>query len=285
MVRFSIIGDMGSGNIYQYKVANSLKYIIDEFKSLFVCGLGDNIYDSGCICPDDKQFITKFEKPYSKISDNIKFFMCLGNHDYGKYMKIFNVDNSINQIIYSKLSQEKNKKWILPDKYYTFKKGNIQFYVLDTNIDRMTTPQIKKQLRYIKKKIRESKSKWNIVYGHHTWRSVGGHGNAEPILENFFKSIFNTGKIDLYMCGHDHSKQFILKKLPKNNSMHLMVCGTGGKNTDYFYNPDNLNENDSKLLHFSDTFGTAFINSNGNNLEIQFFNLKKPEFKYTIKKK
>tara|TARA_Y100001980_G_C14552646_1_gene337055 strand:- start:498 stop:1352 length:855 start_codon:yes stop_codon:yes gene_type:complete len=284
MVSFSIIGDMGSGNKQQYSVAKSLENIIKKYKSSFICGLGDNIYESGCICPDDEQFETKFEKPYKKIPNKIKFFMCLGNHDYGKFLGLFNVDNSINQIIYSYLSQDKNKKWILPDKYYTFKKGNIQFYVLDTNIDRMTDTQINKQLKFIKRKIKESKSKWNIVYGHHTWRSVGGHGNADPDLEKFFKSIFNTGKIDLYMCGHDHSKQFIYKKLPKNKSMYLLVCGTGGKDTDYIYNPNNLKKNDSKLLHFSDTLGTAFINSDNNSLNIKFFDLNKMEYNYTIQK-
>ena len=108
------------------------------------------------------------------------------------------------------------------------------------------------KLEVNKRKIKQSTSKWNIVYGHHTWRSVGGHGNADSDLEKFFNSIFNTGKIDLYMCGHDHSKQFIYKKLPKNKSMYLLVCGTGGKNTDYVYNPTNLKENDSELLYFSD---------------------------------
>lgn len=284
MVKFSIIGDMGSGSKYQYLVSKSLENIIKKYKSSFVCGLGDNIYEAGCICADDKQFETKFEKPYKKISNKIKFFMCLGNHDYGKYLGLFNIDNSINQIIYSYLSQEKNKKWILPDKYYTFKKGDIQFYVLDTNIDRMTQTEINKQLKFIKRKIKESTSKWNIVYGHHTWRSVGGHGNADSDLEKFFKSIFNTGKIDLYMCGHDHSKQFIYKKLPKNNFMYLLVCGTGGKNTDNVYDKNNLKKNDSELLYFSDTFGTAFIETKNDILNIKFFNLDNVEFKYIIKK-
>ena len=284
MVVFSIIGDMGSGTNFQYMVAKSLTNIIKNYSASFVCGLGDNIYNSGCTSPDDNQFETKFEKPYKKISDSIKFFMCLGNHDYGKYMGVFNIDNSINQIIYSKLSQEKNKKWILPDKYYTFKKGNTQFFVLDTNIDRLTLQQIKKQLKFIKTKINESTAKWNIVYGHHTWRSVGGHGNADSELESFFKSIFNSGKIDLYMCGHDHSKQFILKKLPKNNNMYMLVCGTGGKNTDYDFNPNNLDKKDAKLLHFSDTLGTALINTSSNKLNIKLFNLNKIEFEYNINK-
>ena len=83
MVCFSVIGDMGSGNKLQFKVAKSLTNIIKNNNCKFVCGLGDNIYDSGCNSPEDKQFITKFEIPYRNIPDNIKFFMCLGNHDYG----------------------------------------------------------------------------------------------------------------------------------------------------------------------------------------------------------
>ena len=33
-------------------------------------------------------------------------------------------------------------------------------------------------------KIKRSKCPWKIVYGHHTLRSVGGHGNAEPELRS-----------------------------------------------------------------------------------------------------
>lgn len=284
MVCFSVIGDMGSGNNQQFKVAKSLTNIIKNNNCKFVCGLGDNIYDSGCNSPEDKQFITKFEIPYRNIPDNIKFFMCLGNHDYGKYLGLINIDNSINQILYSYLSQEQNKKWILPDKYYTFKKGNINFFVLDTNIDRMTKKDIKKQINFMKKKIKESTSKWNIVYGHHTWRSVGGHGNADSELENFFNSIFKSGKIDLYMCGHDHSNQLIEKILPKNKKMYLIVSGTGGKNLDIFFNKNNMIKNDSKLEHFSKNPGTVMINSTNKTLDITFFNLNKPEYNKIIKK-
>lgn len=284
MVCFSVIGDMGSGNKLQLKVAKSLTNIIKNNNCKFVCGLGDNIYDSGCNSPEDKQFITKFETPYRNIPNNIKFFMCLGNHDYGKYLGLINIDNSINQILYSYLSQEQDKKWILPDKYYTFKKGNINFFVLDTNIDRMTKKDIKKQINFIKKKIKESTSKWNIVYGHHTWRSVGGHGNADSKLENFFNSIFKSGKIDLYMCGHDHSNQFIEKTLSKNNKMYLIVSGTGGKNLDIYFNENNMIENDSKLKHFSKNPGTVMINSTNKTLDITFYNLNKPEYNFIIKK-
>ena len=285
MVTFSVIGDMGSGETLQYKVSKSLNNIIKNNNSKFVCGLGDNIYDNGCNSVDDKQFIDKFEKPYKHIPDSIKFYMCLGNHDYGQFLKLFNIDNSNIQLLYSELSKKNNKKWVMPDKYYTFEKGNIKFYVLDTNFDRMTKYQINKQLKYIKDEIKKSKSKWNILYGHHTYRSVGGHGNADDDLETFLNSIFRMDKIDLYMCGHDHSKQLIIEKLPKNKYVHLLVCGTGGYGIDDYYNEDNLDENKSELLFYSKTPGTALISSTNTKLDITFYNLSKPEFNYSIIKK
>ena len=66
--------------------------------------------------------------------------------------------------------------------------------------------------------------------------------------------------------------------------MYLLVCGTGGKNTDYVHNTSNLKENDSELLHFSDTLGTAFIETKQNTLNIKFFNLDNEEKNLNIKK-
>ena len=90
MMGFYLLGDMGSGNQDQLAVANSLSEHIKKntITNLFVCGLGDNIYEEGCTSTDDVQFNEKFERPYKNISDNVKFYMCLGNHDYG--FDIFN---------------------------------------------------------------------------------------------------------------------------------------------------------------------------------------------------
>ena len=79
MVKFGIIGDMGTGGQNQYKIAESLKKLINEKQLSFVCGLGDNIYNCGANSLNDPQFITKFEKPYKIIPDKIKFYMLLHN--------------------------------------------------------------------------------------------------------------------------------------------------------------------------------------------------------------
>ena len=100
MIEFYILGDMGSGSKLQYDVSNALlEDGINQKKNTFVCGLGDNIYENGCYSLHDNQFYTKFEKPYEKISNEIKFFMCLHNHDYGYHNNGGSISHINNLII------------------------------------------------------------------------------------------------------------------------------------------------------------------------------------------
>ena len=80
------IGDFGTGTEMQYKVSKLMNKIINRKKTKFILGLGDNIYPVGVENVKDEQFITKFEDPYKNITDSIKFYHVLGNHDYyGNY--------------------------------------------------------------------------------------------------------------------------------------------------------------------------------------------------------
>lgn len=263
---FYILGDMGSGEESQMKVADALKKNIGN-KNTFVCGLGDNIYENGVVSVDDCQFMEKFEIPYQGISDSIPFYMCLGNHDYGySNLSLNPVKNAEVQIKYT----DKSKKWKLPSKYYNYKKGDIEFFVLDTNLDMMSLNQIKKQLNTMIKKLQQSKSKWKIVYGHHTWKSIAGHGNADDELEGFLRTLYNSCPFDLYMCGHDHNKQIIDLKMNDNDFVTLIVCGTGGKVYHDYINYNELDENCE--LHFiSNNLGFGKINALKNSLTVNFY--------------
>ena len=286
MNKFAILGDMGTGDDNQLRVAKSLKKLIDLENLQFVTGLGDNIYDCGATTVDDIQFVNKFEKPYSKIDNKIKFYMTLGNHDYGEhYCKCQVEDRELLQIKYGQLSQKNGKKWYMPSRYYTFKRGDIEFFALDANVDKQTRKEIDEQIRYMKPKIEKSTAKWKIAYGHQPWVSIGDHGNAPPKLHKFFNSLFGSGLIDIYMCGDDHNKQLIEKTLLKiNKKMILIVCGTGGRETDKPYNLENVDGENDDLQYFSSTYGIATIIENIDSLEIKFYdNNCKVEFKYLLK--
>ena len=271
-----IIGDFGTADKYQYKVAESMVDLIKDNDIKFICGLGDNIYEKGVRSVDDIKFKTHFEDPYKNI--NKKFYNCLGNHDYGKVFFNQVLPDYEYQIEYTK----KSDKWYLPKRYYYYTKNingvKVRFFVLDTNIDLMNDKEINDQLEYFLDKIRKSNADWNVLYGHHTYRSVSGHGNAEPLLEDFLNKLFSLNKINIYMCGHDHTKQHIIK-----DNLHLLVSGAGGKPYDYVTNLKNMD--DCKLNCLSKNLGVGVLKFKKNKADIEFYdddnNL---EYLYSIKK-
>tara|TARA_Y100000590_G_scaffold351997_1_gene404398 strand:+ start:3914 stop:4777 length:864 start_codon:yes stop_codon:yes gene_type:complete len=286
MICFYILGDMGSGEIYQLQVAIAMNEHIkkNKKKKVFICGLGDNIYEEGCRSINDKQFINKFEIPYKMIPNNIKFYMSIGNHDYGTS---YGKGNSLSQIRYGRRSEKENGKWILPSNYYDYQKkdkGNIvHFFVIDTNMDNLSDKEKKKQLRDMKRKIDKSNADWKIVYGHHTWKSVGGHGNANEELNNFLETLYHKTPFDLYMCGHEHNKQLINMKIDES-ILPLVVCGTGGKMYSEYINYENLNKTD-QLEFLSNNLGYAFVQTSKRIMELYFFDENNnQEFYYKIKK-
>lgn len=275
MESFYILGDMGSGNKDQISVASAMKeHIHNNSNNTYVCGLGDNIYEKGCSSLDDIQFITKFEDPYSDISNKIKFYMLLGNHDYGGS---YNVQTGLIdycpdiQVEYGIISQKKGMKWYMPDKYYTFSKGSVDFFVLDTNLD-MYSDNGEEQLNYFIKKIKKSKKKWKIVMGHHTWRSVGGHGNAEQAFESFMRRLLEKCSFDIYFCGHDHNKQVINLNM-FNKDVCLIVCGTGGKVYHDYTDYSNIIE-DSDFVFRSNNLGYGFCKLINGIMNITFYDDK-----------
>lgn len=283
MIEFYLLGDMGSGEEDQFIVAKSLTSHIknNKKKGLFVCGLGDNIYEEGCCSVDDKQFDEKFEIPYHDIDNNVKFYMCLGNHDYG-YDIFDKKGNSVNQIKYGIESQKKGKKWYMPSSYYTFQKGNIDFFVMDTNFNNLTKEEIENQLKYFIDKINGSKKKWKILIGHHTLRSVAGHGNAEPPMEDFFHRLLEHCSFDLYFCGHDHNKQVINTKINDKN-ITCIVCGTGGKTYHKEINLSNVEE--GELDFSSPNLGYGYCKEKKNSLEFDFFDgMNNLEYRYNFTK-
>ena len=273
-MKFIVSSDTGSGEKEQYLVADSMLRLTKRNPIDSILLLGDNIYEDGVSSIEDPQFKTKFEDPYRKI--NKKFYMCLGNHDYGNSYFTIGKGRENYQVQYSKFSD----KWHMPSKYYSFKRGPCEFFFLDTNFEFMNEMDIMKQYNEMLRKIKNSKSKWNIVCGHHTWRCVGGHGNAEKRHEIFMNDLLKQGaRIDLYMCGHDHCKNLILKKNPyRNQEIPVVVIGTGGKSyPKEFLNLDNMKKDESELLFHSPNLGSILLDASKQKLKLSFLNEKLEE--------
>ena len=265
MVRFIMVGDTGSGTEDQHRVAKAMLATIQRHKDMkAVCIVGDNIYEDGVTSVTDPQFQSKFEEPYAYI--DLPFYLCLGNHDYGNAH--FSDGRYKHQISYSKVSP----KWNMPSRYYKQSLGPCDLFFLDTNLVFMDPSEISHQMKTMRHLYRNSKNPWKILCGHHTWRSTGGHGNAEDAFETFLQELCQACRFDMYVCGHDHCQNHSVVTLPNGHQMHNVVIGTGGKRYD---EGPVLKENihkagDTKLHHASTRLGYTVVHANPQKLTISF---------------
>jgi hypothetical protein len=155
--------------------------------------LGDNIY--GSERPQD--FDKKFVRPYKVLLDSdIEFNAALGNHDdpNQRYFKPFNLGGN---------------------RYRTFKKGNVRFFVIDSNY---LDPE---QLKWLEKELSASGSDWKIAYFHHPMYTTARRG-PEVEVRAVLEPLFVKHGVDVVFTGHEH----IYERLnPQKGIYHFTVGG------------------------------------------------------------
>jgi len=196
-VRFAVIGDTGTGDRPQYEIGQKL----EEFRKLtsftFTIMLGDNIY--GSERPQD--FVKKFEAPYKATLDaGVKFYAALGNHDdpNQRFYKPFNMNG---------------------ERFYTFTRGNVEFFVLDSNyMDR-------KQLDWFERSIKDSKSDWKMAYFHHPLYSSGAAHGSEVDLRALLEPLFVKYSMDVVFAGHEH----FYERIKPQKGIYYFTAGGSAK--------------------------------------------------------
>lgn len=233
-VRFAAMGDTGKGNQGQKDVAAAVQAKCAASGCDFVQLLGDNIYDSGVTATTDPQWQAKFELPYMGIS--LPFYVVLGNHDYGGDGAGWEFAKGAIEVAYSAVST----KWKLPAPHYQRLVEHVHFLGLDTNL-LMYNREVDTQKAAVSSWLAASTGTWKIAFGHHPYLSNGAHGNAGnydglwwvPIAGGQgVKSFLDAnvcGKVDLYISGHDHSRQWLTGTC---KGTELAVSGAGASTTD-----------------------------------------------------
>ena len=278
VLKFVVLGDAGTGNRGQYRVAEAVKKHCDNKGCDFVLMLGDNIYQTGADSLDDTQFQTKFEIPYQHI--DLPFHMVLGNHDYGSGGAGLEVQKGKYQIAYT----NKSTKWKMPYHYYRYTINQTLFIGLDTQAQLLGVDE--HQRDKVSRWISDSNAQWKIAYGHHPYLSNGRHGNAGNYdgardvalvngqkIKEFSEDIW-CGKVDLYLSGHDHSRQWLQ---PTCSGTQLLVSGAGATVTGL---PGN------NLVKFQkNSLGFIYIVIQSNRLKADFIDVNGVvEFSDTISK-
>jgi hypothetical protein len=196
-LKFAVLGDNGSGDKGQYDVAAQMNAVHQLFAFGFVIMLGDNFY--GSQTPAD--LVNKFDRPYKSLLDaGVTFHAAIGNHDNPATLN------------YPPLNMGGQR-------YYTYVRGQVRFFVLDTNV--MDAPQ----LQWFETALQQSREPWKIAYFHHPiYGNAGRHGSAADIRVLLEPLLVSYG-INVVFSGHDH----VYERLKPQKGIHYFVAGSGGK--------------------------------------------------------
>jgi 3',5'-cyclic AMP phosphodiesterase CpdA len=200
LLRFVSVADTGTGTQEQYAVAEAMHNYHQQNPYDLVVLAGDNIYNDGEIA----KISAVFEQPYQALlKQGVKFQACLGNHD-------IRTDNGEPQVKYPGFN--------MSGRYYTFRRGDVQFFALDTN----NNADWKMQLPWLEKELSSSNAPWKIVFGHHQIYSSGQYGMNQPFIE-MLTPIFQKYRVPLYINGHDHHYE----RSQSLKGTTYLICGAG----------------------------------------------------------
>jgi predicted phosphodiesterase len=196
-VRFAVIGDMGTGDQPQYETAQQMLKARQAYPFDFAIMLGDNIYGSSK--PVD--FDHKFAVPYKPLIDaGVKFYASLGNHD------------NTNEIFYKSFNMN-------GESYYTYKKGNVHFFVLNSNY------MDQKQLAWLETQLQSAgKSDWKVCYFHHPlYTSAKFHGPSLDLRQSL-EPLFIKYGVDVVFSGHEH----VYERVHPQHGVYYFTEGASG---------------------------------------------------------
>jgi 3',5'-cyclic AMP phosphodiesterase CpdA len=164
----------------------------------FVITLGDNLLTGSQ--PSD--FDQDFAVPYKPLLDaGVPFYATLGNHDESneRFYKPFNMNG---------------------ENYYTFKKGNVRFFALDTNyMDQKQTAWIEAQLRDA------GTGGWKICFFHHPLYSSGKYHGSALDLRKVLEPLFVKYGVDVVLAGHDH----VYERVRPQQGIYYFTEGASGE--------------------------------------------------------
>ena len=195
-LKFAVIGDSGSGQPPQFEVGGQMAAARARFPFELVLMLGDNMYGS----QRSQDFVDKFERPYAALLQaGVPFYAALGNHDNqsNRFYKGFNMGG---------------------ERYYTFARKNVRFFVLDTNLMDAT------QLAWIEEVLGQSREEWQVVYFHHPLYSDGARHGSNVELRVALEPLFVRHGVEVVFAGHEHVYQ---RSTPQKGITHFIEGSSG----------------------------------------------------------
>ncbi|MDF3936998.1 metallophosphoesterase [Pseudomonas citronellolis] len=216
------LGDQGSGDMQQWRVALGMEHAAERNGGVgMVVLLGDNFYGPALKGTADHAWELKFERVYwGSWLSHVPFYAVLGNHDYPSSSEV--------ELAYSREARGSGR-WQMPGRVYSRDFGDaggrpvLRVVFLDTSQGR---EGILEQAAFIREAFAAGPVPiWRVVAAHHPLRNRGKHGDDEELLGDLLPVLEQSG-VDLYLAGHDHNQQLILRP----GEPAWVISGGGGQN-------------------------------------------------------
>lgn len=238
---FVLIGDQGKDTAAQAKVASTFK----TYNPDFIVTSGDNSYD------DFTTALAKNNvgKHYGDFIVAKNFFPVAGNHDWHT-----GLGDYLNYFPYLPKNAAGNSS------YYDFVKGNVHFFMLDSNDEQMDGNNVSsKQAAYIKVKMLASTAKFKVVIFHHgAYCSSTKHGSATRMRWKFEDLGANV-----VFSGHNHVYEVV-----QVNGIPYITNGLGGNDLNSFGSPIT-----GSVFRYNGTNGFNLIEVTDTSMTIKLINM------------
>lgn len=234
---FFVIGDYGIGNRRQYSVADAMAQEYERRRASdnpvrFVLTVGDNIYADpsfGLANPhsgdQDRDWESKFFRPYERLIQHIPFYPTLGNHDGNASENRGDLAVYLDNFFFPEAR---------PARWYRFSFGELaEFFALDSSENTeegRPSPAYApggEQFRWLKQTLPQSRLPWKIPYFHHPPYNAGPrHGSSYDDLRHFVDLFQQTG-VKVVFTGHEHNFQFTDRT--QTGGVLYVISGAGGE--------------------------------------------------------
>ena len=214
-VSFAVIGDTQNSPLIWARLSD----LIYQERPCFIIHVGDLVQYG----PNKNDWVDEFFKPAKNLLRFCPIYPAIGNHEMDHYWfyRYFNLPS--------------------PEWFYTLKKGNVFFVIINTNRDVLPGSSQYRELEHILASVSE---KWKIVVHHHpvyvseegfygnTWFQRNVHGDPNVM---HLKKLYETYGVDLVLNGHAHfyERTWPLMSDKVNMKEGVTYITTGGGNSEY----------------------------------------------------
>jgi 3',5'-cyclic AMP phosphodiesterase CpdA len=195
--RILAIGDFGVGGSTQSSMGAAVRAWEKAHPAHVLVTLGDNDYTES-----PSAFHDNWTASFGWLDEaGVSVAGTLGNHDIA-------VDGG--RYEFDELG--------MPRSRYTRRIGDVHLFLLNSNNAGATG-----QRDWLRKRLRESRTTWQIVAFHHPAYTCGGYFGDPSVLARWVP-LFERHGVDLVLSGHDHNYQ----RFREHRGVRYVVHGGGG---------------------------------------------------------